>query len=186
MIFDETTQKTEKQTVKPNTNHIEVKTFVNSPIKRYEIPYFKQNKFMSWLRTIFKKNPVKTRNFTLYKVRVINMGRFAEIAYKIPELNADFETKADFINFMYPLIKNHRSELIYLCAVSLYNQHDEPPNELIDFLSKNIDSAMLFDIIFNAVNQEDLLAFMNAIILVKGTNINFARVEDVSSATTQV
>lgn len=131
----------------------------------------------------------KQRTFTLYKCRVCNMERSAEIAYRLPELQGEVNTLEELTGKAFPLLKDHAKDLVYLLACFIQNNSKEPKKSLVKFIRDNIDGDELFDITRKCLTQSGLMSFINATLLVKGTNVKIAeeiKEKDAPSAITQV
>lgn len=157
----------------------ELSTLVDDPIGEMTVPIFKY----TWLDRLLRRPRFKT--FTLYKCRVCNMGRAGKIANSLPKVNEDIKNMHELTGTAFPLIDDHKDDLIYLLACCIQNTSKPPKKKLIKFLDDNLNAEMLFDNLLICLNQIGLYSFTNAIILIKGLAVNFASDTDAENANTQ-
>lgn len=137
--------------------------FVDKPIEILITPEPKNklHKLLIFLR--FKKKSLK---YQLRHTLVGNRIRIASRAVLFPE--DVFEN--GIMQSLWQLSKTHSQDLIYIAAVAIQNNRDEPEPFLLEEL-KWVDDATLFTIVDKALSQIDIESFMKSTILITGTEM---------------
>jgi len=161
-----------------NISSLELQTFTDEPVASFQINVFNQ----SWWQRVTKQP--KSRTFIIYRTRVVNMGRAAALAFKMPDLTGDVATLHDLTGLALPLINSHRSDIVRLIACCIHNRADEPPKSLIRFLDVNMHAEMMSEVLAICLWNSGLQSFLSATMLIKGTSANFASDTDAEPATT--
>lgn len=118
------------------------------------------------LHKILMKLRIKPKSIK-YKVKPLLSGNRARIisrAVKFPE--SPFEKGV--LNGLYKLSEDHNEDLLYIAAVAIQNDREEPSAFLIEEL-RWVEDKVLFRIIDHALGQGDLNHFMKSTILIMGT-----------------
>lgn len=158
---------------------LELKTFLDLPVYRFEI---KVKDYKWWHKLMMKP---KAKEFVLYKTRLCNMGRCSEIGFRMPELSGSVGNLYDLIKIAYPLVRDHRKDVLYLVAACIQNSSKEPKLSLIKFIDDNCSAEMLNEIVSMCILNSDLQSFTATSLLIKGVSVTNAREEDADSVTKQ-
>jgi len=158
---------------------LELQTFTDEPVAQFQINVFNQ----SWWERITRKPT--SRTFTIYRTRVVNIGRAAGLAFKMPDLTGDVATLHDLTALALPVIHNHKDDIIRLIACCIHNRSDEPPKSLISFLDNNMHAEMMQEVLATVLWNSGLQSFLSATMLIKGTSANFASDTDAEPVITQ-
>lgn len=148
---------------------LEGEVLTDKPIKQFTVEVLNRN----WKDKLFRRP--KYRTFTLHRCRVCNMYRASTIANKLPELIGDVTTQEELNGLAFPLIKEHKDDLVYLVACLIQNNDKEPKKSLIRFINENFTAHILFDCIIETLPQLGLQSFLHSILLVKGTSAIIAK-----------
>lgn len=162
-----------------NISSLELQTFTDEPVSRFEIKVWKP----TWLDRLLRKPT--SRQFTIYKTRVCNMGRAASIAHLMPEITGNIATLEDLTGIAMPIIKAHRANILRLIACCIQNNHKEPSQLLIRFLDRNLNAEQMSEILGICLMNSGLQSFLSATMLIKGTIASFASDTDAQAVTTQ-
>lgn len=109
--------------------------------------------------------PETERTFTIYPCKVCNMYRIASVAARIPQ-----EIKSGTLSeACLPLIYAHMKDIVYVIASAIQNNPLEPDPELITFINNNFDAIDLHSSLQPALQNLNMEAFFNSIVLIKGT-----------------
>jgi hypothetical protein len=116
------------------------------------------------------ENGEKVLKYSLKPIKVGNMYRIATQVRQIPDELLK-ELRIDALSVIMDAIFDHIDKLIYIVAVGLQNNADEPDEGLIQLIRKEFD---IIDIVkvYNAIMvQMNLKGFITSIILIKGADI---------------
>lgn len=155
-------------------------TIVDKPLKEITVRQLE----MSWIDKHIRKKP-EFRRFSIYRARVCNMGRCADVANRLPEFKPNKDNPYEMIRIAMPLVHNHRLDVLYIVASCIQNNSKEPKKSLIRFIDVNFDSEMLFDVLLICLQSLGLQSFWEASLLIKGQNAITAMEQDANSATIQ-
>lgn len=146
-------------------------TLIDEPLKEFTIPV---REYTFWDKLLRKP---KERSFFIYRIRVCNMIRCAGIAYKLPELPniEELETMEDLTGIVFPLISNHKDDMVYLVACCIQNNSKAPKKSLIKFIDNNFCSDDLFSILVICMSQLGLQSFYMATTALKGNSVNIVK-----------
>ena len=110
---------------------------------------------------------VNTLKYQLKPIKVGNMYRIAGVIRQIPDAILDNTSIADLNEGIY----DHMDKLIYIVAVGLQNNADEPAEDLIKLIRDEFtirDIVAVYDAVMVQMNLKD---FIKSIILIKGADI---------------
>lgn len=137
-------------------------SFINNP-KEIKIPIEPKN----WIERLLIKKGYK-KAFAVYPVRKIlngNRFRIASRAVKFPE---DILKGKDLHKMIFESTIAINDDLIYIAAVAVQNDRNEPSKTLLDQL-KWVDDSVFADILDKSLSMIDLPAFIRSIVLIQGT-----------------
>lgn len=160
---------------------LEGEALTDKPIKEFTVTVLNQE---WWRRLPFVKKETQ-RTFTIHRCRVCNMYRASTVANKLPEITGDVTTQEELNYLSFPLIKEHKDDLVYLVACLIQNNDKEPKKSLIRFINTNFTAQTLFDCIVETLPQMGLQSFLLSILLVKGVSAVLATEKAVLDATLQ-
>lgn len=108
--------------------------------------------------------PETERTFVIYPCKVCNMYRVAGVAARLPS-----ELKGGTYSEVYlPLIHAHLKDVVYVVAAGIQNNREEPAPDLIRFIEDNFDAIDLFNTLQPVLENVNMEAFFNTIVLMKG------------------
>lgn len=165
---------------KDEISSLELRTLLDAPIERFEV-IVRNRTFID--KILFRP---KKREFVIYKTRVCNMARCAEIAYRVPELKGQVNDVFDMTRIVMPLIKDHRKDFLYLIAACIQNNSKEPSKSLIKFLDDNLHAESLNEIGQSCLLNSGLMSFFAFALVLKGVNADTAQETDADRADKQV
>lgn len=151
-------------------------TVTNKPLKEWTVKVKEYN----WLDKLLKK-PTE-RHFIINRCTVRNMVRCSGVAEKLPELK---EQTGNLMWVVFPLIKNHMADVVYLIACGIQNNHKEPKKELINFIYDNFEDDDLYDCAVTILGNIGLQSFYETTSLIKGTSVVLAPDLDAKNAKDQ-
>ncbi len=118
-------------------------------------------------RLLVKFGLKKKRHLTyrLRKIRVANRVKIAGRALKLPK--GIFSGKIVLYD-LYKTSVDFSDDLVYIAAVCLQNDRNEPTQELLDALG-NLEDGELADILDKGLSMIDFPSFLKSIVLIAGT-----------------
>jgi len=136
----------------------------------------------TWLQKILmKKGFLKSKKvFTIYPILVGNRYRISTIALRIPPGIFSKDVKHEEI---WKAIRDHTDDLIYVVAVCIQNNEEEPSKALLNFL-RWIDDAKFYELLDSSLSMIGVPNFTKSIILIGGQNVVSAKDADVTPAIT--
>lgn len=158
---------------------LELRTLLDAPIDHIRVTV----KDYNWIDRLFMRP--KYKDFVIYKTRVCNMGRCAEIAYRITEVHSDIQDVFDMIKVSMPLIKEHRKDILYLIAACIQNNSKEPKKSLIKFLDDNLHGDSLNELTSSCLLNSGLMSFTAATAILKGVSVAIVQDTDADHADSQ-
>lgn len=105
-------------------------------------------------------------HFEIKPQRVVNVHRIALRRQRIDE--GDFLNNIDRIGTMNRIMANNADDIYYIVATAIQNDHREPTQSMIDIVKNDFEMPDLYNVMFIAVSNYDLTAFINTIALITG------------------
>lgn len=112
----------------------------------------------------FRKRKVETeRVYEIWPTVVCNQFRIIGKALTLPDEVYEEATQ------MFPLFAEHQRTMLYIVAAAIQNNHLEPDSELILFLERNLPGEDIYEALHASLQQVNMQAFFDSIVLMKGT-----------------
>jgi hypothetical protein len=112
----------------------------------------------------FRKKKVETeRVYQIWPSVVCNQIRIIGKALSLPAEIYEETTQ------MFPIFAEHQRTMLYIVAAAIQNNHLEPDPELILFLERNVEGQDLLDAMMASLQQLNMQAFFDSIVLMNGT-----------------
>lgn len=139
--------------------------FTEKPSLEIEVKIEPENRWHKLLMLLRIKP--KTIKYELRPTLVGNRVRIASRAVLFPK---DTFKSVNVMKELWALSKERNEDLIYIAAVALQNDRNEPSEFLLEEL-RWVDDKVLFGILDKALSQIDLQSFMKSTILIVGTEM---------------
>lgn len=140
-------------------------SFTEKPTLEVEVNIEPENRWHKLLMLLRIKP--KTIKYTLRPTLVGNRVRIASRALLFPK---EAFKSGNVLNELWELSIDNNEDLIYIAAVALQNDRNEPSEFLLKEL-KWVDDKVLFGILDKSLSQIDLQSFMKSTILIVGTEM---------------
>lgn len=111
----------------------------------------------------------KARSFKLRPLLVANMYKVASRASKLPN-QIEVVEGGDLYAATMPVIASHFHDILYIVAICLQNDRNEPTQKTIDFIKFNFTTPEIVDVLMACLGTSKIENFMHTIVLVKGTS----------------
>lgn len=127
-----------------------------------------QHKLQRWLQ---KKGWLPSKK--KYQMRPITLGNLIRISRLLLTINPDVEQlkKGKFLDISYHAVMNHSETIVKICAIAIKNAKADPGAALQSELRHNLTAKELMTILMIVLQQMDISAFMQSIILIRGLNV---------------
>ena len=124
-----------------------------------------------WDKLLRKPN---TRTFTIKSTVVANMYRVSARSLRLKEelvklIDLSKNSANADIGVTMQLINDHLDDIVYVVAAVIQNDAEEPKASLKNFIRNNFDAEDLMNVLLPTLGSLNLPAFLNSIVLVKGT-----------------
>lgn len=106
--------------------------------------------------------PILSRTFDIYPCVVANQYRIAGKALSLPD--DLFEDQS----IMLAYVPEHLPTMVYIIAAAITNTYEEPTDELIQYLERNLDNEYLMSVLAASLQQTNMQAFTISITLMNG------------------
>lgn len=112
---------------------------------------------------MYLKLKQRSVTFTITPIKLRNVYRIASKAVLIPD---------DFLDRpIVDIVANYFEHVVYIVAVGLQNDSEEPSKRLIELIKDNFSNEEVAEVLLTIFNSLNIKDFLTSIVLIKGMNI---------------